>query len=218
MSEKIIVRGEGEARATPDRALVNVKVEGEGVERDAAYSEAGELARQVDEVLNNYADAIERTLTATLAVQPKTRWRKGETVRTGWHASRATVLEVMDFARLGELIADLVAAGGAVSGPFWQLDATSPVHGEARRLAAEDARRRGHDYAEALGLGITAIVWVAEPGLRKGHDAPMMRHAAASYASPTSAGAEDEIIDVTPDEMTVSASIEVAFSFESQPR
>ncbi len=54
MSEKIIVRGEGEARATPDRALVNVKADGEGVERDAAYSAAAEVARQVDEVLNNF--------------------------------------------------------------------------------------------------------------------------------------------------------------------
>lgn len=217
MSEEIIVRGEGQARAMPDRAWVNVNLEGEGVERDAAYGEVADLARHVDEVLNDYADTIERTLTATLAVQPKTRWRKGESVRTGWHASRATVLELVDFARLGELIADLVAAGGAISGPFWQLDLTSSVYREARRLAAQDARRRGDDYAEALGLGITAVVWVAEPGLRKGHDGPMMTQAAGSYASPASAGATDEIIDVTPDEMTVSASIEVAFSFESHP-
>ncbi len=198
----------------PDRAFVNVKLEAEGVERDVAYAEAAQLARHVDEVLNNYADSIERTLTATLAVQPKTRWRKGENVRTGWHATRGTVLEIVGFARLGELIGDLVAAGGAVSGPFWQLDPTSPAYGDARRLAAEDARRRGDDYAEALGLAITAVVWVAEPGLRKGHDGLMMSQAAGSYASPTSAGAVDEIIDVTPDEMTVSASIEVGFSFE----
>jgi hypothetical protein len=29
MSEEIIVRGQGQARAMPDRALVNVKLEGE---------------------------------------------------------------------------------------------------------------------------------------------------------------------------------------------
>src|ERR671919_1301343 len=105
MNGEIIVRGEGEARAMPDRAVVNVVVEGEGAARDVAYGEAAELAKRVDGVLNEYGDAIERTLTAGLVVQAKTRWHKGENVRTGWHARRTTVVDAVDFGRLGELIA-----------------------------------------------------------------------------------------------------------------
>lgn len=53
------------------------------------------------------------------------------------------------------------------SGRFWQLDPDNPVYTEARRLAAEDARRRADAYASALGLGIGAVEWLAEPGLRR---------------------------------------------------
>lgn len=45
---------------------------------------ASELATGVDEVLGRYQVEIDRATTAALVVQPKTRWRKGESVRTGW--------------------------------------------------------------------------------------------------------------------------------------
>ena len=160
-----------------------------------------------------FGAAIDRAATAGLVVHPKTRWKKGESVRTGWRASRATVLEVVDLGRLGDLMAELSAAGAAISGPAWHLDPTNPVHGHVRRLAAEDARRRAEVYAAALGLEIVAVAWVAEPGLRKdsdhqGFDVPTaMRMAAAPGPM-----AED-VINVTPAEMTVNASVEVGFAF-----
>ncbi len=212
---EIIVRGEGQARAMPDRAVLRAAVEGEGSSRDDAYGEAARLARSVDDVVSGFGAVIDRAATAALVVHPKTRWKKGESVRTGWRASRTTVLEVVDLGRLGDLIAELSVAGAAISGPAWQLDPTNPVHGHVRRLAAEDARRRAEEYAAVLGLEIVAVAWVAEPGLRKDADPPgfdlapaMMRAASASM---------DDVINVAPDEMTVSASVEVGFAFGPRP-
>ncbi len=128
MESEIIVRGEGQARALPDRAVLNVTVESEGADHDDAYRSASELATGVDEVLGRYQVAIDRATTAALVVQPKTRWRKGETVRTGWRASRSSVVDVVDLARLGDLVSELAAAGAAIAGPWWQLDPTNPVH------------------------------------------------------------------------------------------
>jgi uncharacterized protein len=214
MEAEIIVRGEGQARALPDRVLVTATVESEGGSRDEAYSATAELAKQVDEVLARHDGAIDRASTAALVVHPKTRWRKGEAVRTGWQASRTTVLDVVDFARLGDLIAELAAAGAAISGESWRLDPTNPAHGEARRLAADDARRRAHEYAEALGLTVQAVTWVAEPGLRKGDSGGGWHPVARNIAySPTAGGEDAEIIDVAPDEMVVSAAVEVGFTF-----
>ncbi len=141
----------------PDRAVVNVSVDADGNSREDAYGKAAPLAKGVDEVITSYQPAIDRSVTAALVVHPRTRWRKGENVRTGWQAVRTSVLEVSDFSRLGDLVAELVGPGGAVSGPFWQLDADSPANGQARRLAAEDARRRCEVYAEALGLSVSGI-------------------------------------------------------------
>ncbi|HEX8803162.1 MAG TPA: SIMPL domain-containing protein, partial [Acidimicrobiales bacterium] len=142
MDPEILVRGTGQARVLPDRALVRVTVDGEGGSREEAYRQAEGLAAQVDRVVAAHAGAVDRTVTTALSVQPKTRWRRGESVRTGWRASRTTSLDVTDFARLGDLFADLVGAGGAVAGPYWQVDPDNAVYDEARRRAGADARRR----------------------------------------------------------------------------
>ena len=151
----------------PDRALVRVTIEADGAARDDAYREAARLAGQVDAALAHRQAAVDRTITTSLVVHPKTRWKKGESVRTGWRASRTSVVEVVDFSVLGDLLAELAAAGAAVDGPTWQLDPTNPVHHEVRRLAAADARTRADAYAAALGLRVTGVAWVAEPGLRQ---------------------------------------------------
>ena len=200
----------------PDRALVRVEVEADGAARDDAYREAARLAGQVDAALAHRQTAVDRTITTSLVVHPKTRWRKGESVRTGWRASRNSVVEVVDFSVLGDLMAELAAAGAAVDGPTWQLDPTNPVHQDVRRLAAADARTRADAYAAALGLRVTGVAWVAEPGLRQpGQDnvgyAPMMRSAFAGGAPDQ----PEEVIDVTPDEITVDAAVDVAFTFST---
>lgn len=216
METQIIVRGTGQSRTLPDRAVLRVTVDGEGGSREQAYEMATPLARQVDEVVASYGEAVDRAMTGTLVVQPKTRWRRGETVRTGWRASRTSVVEFKDFTRLGNLVAELVGAGGEVHGPFWQLDPTNAAHAEARRLAAEDARRRADVYAAALGLRVDTVAWVAEPGLRVGETPhqPVARGITLAAAAERGAAA-DNVIDISPDEMTVEAAVEVGFAFSA---
>ena len=216
MTREIIVKGHGEARSIPDRAIVHVIVDAEGSSRDDAYRDAAESTNQVDRVIENRREAIARVTAAALVVHPKTRWRKGESVRTGWRASRSSVLEVTGFEQLGELIAELAAAGAATSGPSWQLDPGNAAHREARRLAAEDARRRADDYAEALGLIVEEVVWISEPGLRlsQGFDQPVRAFAAA--AAPRGALAGEEVVDVSPEEIATFAAVEVGFQLTSR--
>ena len=208
-----MVRGVGQARAMPDRALVRVQVEADGSSRDDAYREAARLANQVDAAVTARQAAIDRTITTSLVVHPKTRWKKGESVRTGWRASRTSVVEVADFAVLGDFLAELAAAGAAVDGPTWQLDPTNLVHREVRQIAAADARSRADSYTAALGLRVTGVAWVAEPGLRQGPDAGSYMPMAARMDMSRGGQPEQEIIDVTPDEMTVDAAVDVAFTF-----
>jgi uncharacterized protein YggE len=48
VDEVIVVRGTGQARAWPDRAVVRIVVEADAAGRDDAYREAARLAGQVD--------------------------------------------------------------------------------------------------------------------------------------------------------------------------
>jgi uncharacterized protein YggE len=195
----------------PDRAVVGVVVEGEGRSRAEAYDLAAARAAAVDEVLARHAGGVDRAVTTAVVVQPTTRWHKGESVRTGWTASRTTSVEVVDLSQLGDIVAELATDGSTISGPTWQLDPTNPVHTDARRLAAEDARRRADGYAAALGLRVTGVAWVAEPELRSPAPQPFRMAMAAPMAA--DAGPE-AVIAIVPDEMLVEAEVDVGFDFE----
>ncbi len=164
----MIVRGEAVRHAVADRAVITVRISAESADRDTAFRRAGELVTAVDAALEAGGDAIARTVTAALVVQPRTRWHDGEQQRTGWEAARVTTVEVVRLDELGSLLGSLVQAGAEIHGPRWEIDAAHPVHDEVRQAAAEDARRRAHAYSSALGVELGPLAWIAEPGLRIG--------------------------------------------------
>lgn len=208
---EILVRGEAEVRTMPDRATIRVTVDGDGESRDAAYEAAAQLAKSVDGVLDDARDALDRVTTTSMFVQPKTRWHKGEQQRTGWRAARTSVVEMTDLSLVGELLARVAGAGGAISGPSWELDPGHSAHDAARREAAEDARRRAETYSAALGLTINEVAWVSEPGMRLA-GVPIPAGGMALAGVRRSARAEeDEPMNVSPEEITVRCVIEVAF-------
>jgi uncharacterized protein len=214
MEREIVVRGTGEARTLPDLAGLRVEVSAEHRDQDQAYQGRTDLAAAVDAVLGEHADDISRSTIASLSVQPKLRWQHGKQVRDGWRASRTNIVEVSGLDALGPLMAGLVEAGAAVTGPEWSLAPTNPAHGEARRAAAEDARQRATAYAEALDVGLGPIAWIAEPGLRGGGPQPFepvarpMLAAAVRFAS---AEAEPPAEGLDAAELTVQAAVEVGF-------
>ena len=212
MEHEVVVRGQGEVKAMPDRATVRVMVDGTGSSRDEAYAEAARAAAAVDEVLRGQTDALGSVMTAALIVQPRTRWQNGEAVRTGWAASRTSILEVRALERLSDLLGHLAASGAAISNRSWELDAANEAHDQVRSRAGEDARRRAERYATSLGIKLGGIAWVAEPGLRIGgnHFSPDgVAFAAAPRAMAAGAGPP---IEVAPEEITLTASVEVGFA------
>ncbi|HEY6278114.1 MAG TPA: SIMPL domain-containing protein [Streptosporangiaceae bacterium] len=209
MAREVLVRGQGEASAMPDHAAVQVTVEADGDSQQDAYSQAAEIAAAVDAVLAAHSAAVSRTTTTSLVVHPRTRWKKGEEVRTGWRATRTSAVEVTDFGQLGVLMAELVDAGAAVAGVSWELSLSNPVHDEARQQAARQARAKAEAYAAALGLTLGPVAWIAEPGMRLRSDGPV---AASGFVLRSAAHAlADEPIDVSPGEITVQAAVEVGF-------
>lgn len=212
MEREILVEGAAEVRVPPDRAIVHATVDADGPDRDEAYRAAAAAAADVDAVLADHAAAIDRTTTAALLVQPLTRWRDGESLRTGWRATRQTALEVTDFERFGELLAALAAAEAALAGPTWRVDAANPAHHRVRREAAADARRRAVAYADGIGLAVGTVLWMAEPGLRAPEDGRPGRGAELMAAMAVPMAPDAPTIDVAPDELTIRAAVEVAFA------
>jgi uncharacterized protein YggE len=130
-------------------------------------------------------------------------------VQTGWRATRTTLVEVTGLDAIGRIMAGVAQAGAEVTGPRWSLVPENPAHEAARRAAAADARRRAEAYADALGLTLGPVAWVAEPGLRRpgpGEVYPMARGMALAAA-----GGPEAIEEVAPAEVTIEAAVEVGF-------
>jgi uncharacterized protein YggE len=206
---EIVVRGESEVLVMPDRATVQVVVDGNGASQEEAFEAAAALARAVDDVFDTHSGAFDRVQTTGLVVMPRTKWRKGENLRTGWRASRTSVAEIHALERAGELLALLAGAGGQLSGLTWEIDRGHEAFGEARQAAGRDARERAEQYAAALGVTLGGVAWIAEPGLRSAEARPYQMMAMASRAA---GGLQDDAMEVAPEEITVGATVEVGFT------
>jgi uncharacterized protein YggE len=218
MEREIVVRGTGEARALPDQASLRVEVTVDHKTPEEAHDARTKLATAVDDVLDRHAEAIGRTTIASLVVQPRTRWHRGEDTRSGWRASRTSFVDVVMLDALGQIMAGLVDAGAAVQGPQWSMAPTNPAHDQARAAAAEDAHRRAQSYAAALGLSVGPVAWVAEPGLRRPPQPPVpvdVEVAPMAAAAVVATDAEPE--PVTPAELTVRVDVEVGFTILDLP-
>ena len=173
MEREIVVRGTGEARALPDLASLRVEVTADHKSQDEAYEARADLAAKVDVVLPSTPTPSPARPWPSLWVQPRTRWhrRRGHPHRAGGPAarrsSRSSVLDA-----LGVIMSEAGRRRAApVTGPNWSMAPTNPAYDLARRAAAEDARHRAIAYAEALGLSLGDVAWVAEPGHALGHAA-----------------------------------------------
>jgi uncharacterized protein YggE len=213
MEREVIVRGSAEVRIPPDRALVHVTLDADGGSRDDAYRGAARTAAAVDAIFEQHASETDRIVTTALAVQPLTRWRKGELIRTGWRATRRSTVEVVEFGGLGALLADLVGAGATIGGPDWVVDDTNDAVDRVRVLAAEDARRRAEAYVGGLGIALGSIRWIAEPGLRTtSTEPPVVRMQMAAAGGARAFAVEEEpVIEVEPADSIIAASVEVSF-------
>ena len=193
----------------PDLASVQVSVDGEGQSRAEAYQSAAATAAAVDGVLSDFEPAIDRITTAALSVQPKTRWWKGETQRTGWQAYRVSVVEIKDTSRVGELLNALAGAGASISGLAWTVAPANESFALARQRAGEDARARAEQYARALSITLGPVAWASEPGLRATGQVDWMSASAGPQLA--AAGAAEEPILINPEEVTIRAALEVAY-------
>ena len=204
----VVVRGDGQASAMPDLAVVWLTVEADADSGQEAYARASVACEAVDAVLADHADAIERLMTASLVLAPLSRYRQGA---WGYRARRTTSLDVTNFDALGRLLAQVVDAGGTPDGLSWQLRPSNPVFDEARCRAAEQARAKAETYASALGLHLGQVVWIADPGIQSAVT-PTRPGRPERYLGPAVPLAADMPMEVSSGPMTVSAALEVGFS------
>jgi uncharacterized protein YggE len=166
----VTVRGIGITRVRPDGVRIGLTVHHRAEAADEALAEAARKAESLVDLLREFGIEKGRWVTAWLGLQEWTEWEESSRREThrGYIASSRVEVSLPDTASVGKLLAEATARVEAtVDGPRWEVAPDNPAHGEARRRAMADARRRAETYAEAAGLELGPIVEVAEVGAER---------------------------------------------------
>lgn len=219
MDEPLVsVRGEAHLEVDPETARLNVVARARDKHRDDTLRRVDERQRAVLTLVESYGDAVDRVETRGVRIAPEFKDDRPTERVVGYEAYVANTVVVVDFTRLGDLVArlselDLVE----VNGPWWALRPDSPVHREARVTAVREAVRRARDYAEALGTRLTGVVELADVGLLTSRDREGFAPAAPAGAMPMAAmslrgGPEPVVVlDLEPVRQNVLAAVEARF-------
>jgi hypothetical protein len=190
-SPTVAVRGQATIEAQPELAVLTLTIEAHGHDRRSAMDLLTQRARSVADVVDRFETGLERSETSRLHVYPELDNRRTEKVRR-YVGRSSTSLTVHDFGMLSDL---LIAASSidlvAIDGPWWRLRPTSDVYRQARLAAAEDAKTRARDYAEAFGARIVGLIEIADLGMSQQQAQPQPAGGALlSMAAARDGGAE----------------------------
>ncbi|MEV5487243.1 SIMPL domain-containing protein [Streptomyces bobili] len=210
----LVVRGESAFEAEPDLARLGIGVTARGRDRRTTLDDLTRRNTEVLELVRSYGEAVTDLSTGAVSVTPELgEHGRGERVRS--HHGRVHITaELTDFTALGELttrLADLDLT--RIDGPWWELRPDSPAHREVRQRAVRDAVRRAHEYAEALGTSVAALIELADLGTESMAGRP--RPGFGRRAFRMSAATEDappEPLDLEPQRIRLRAEVKAQFT------
>lgn len=146
---QLSVSGEGEARAKPDRAMINVGVQSRAATAAAAAAENARKQNAVLDTLRKLGYTPEQLTTANYSVSPEMQYdQQGQRPRViGYVVSNTVRVDVRQLEQAGAVI-DAALARGAneIHGLNFYLSDPGP----SRRAAIADAVARARADAEAL--------------------------------------------------------------------
>lgn len=218
MSEvTVTVRGEHEARVSPERATISVSVRTEGPERAAVVDTVMRLAEPVRASITERSDAgtVVDWTSKRLSVRADRPWNaEGKRLAPIYSASIDLSATFTEAADLSVWVSDVSAWDGVELGWVdWHLTAETRtrVESEVAAAAVGVAVARATAYANALGLHEVTPKEIADVGLiSSGQPNPapamMMKARGAAFA-----GDSAPAMDYEPEEIVVSATVEARF-------
>ena len=200
----IEVSGNGEAKVTPDRALVYLGVQTKGKTAAIAGQENARLATAILEAVRAAGISREQIGTMNYTVNPSYRYypdgRKPEL--TGYDASNTVRVEVRNLDLVGKVIdASLGAGANTISGITFFASQLQATKHEALGQATTDARQSADAMAKAAGGTLGALISLTSQ--MADTPRPYVMQAMAMRAK----GAEDSTPVVAPTEQTVTATV-----------
>ena len=205
---RLTVTGEGEARAAPDLATIQLGVTTQAPSAAEAMRQNSTQQTAVIDALAGAGIEAADVQTSGLNLNPVMDYAEGRAPSvTGYQATNMVTVRVRDVARLGEVLDAIVVAGAnEINGISFIRDDASASEDEARRAAVTDARHKAEVLAEAAGLTLGPVLMLRDTPAMEG-PRPMMMEARA---------ASDAKVPIAPGEVALNAMVEMQFALTGQ--
>lgn len=210
-SNTVYVGADGKFEAAPDTAVIQMNVSVQDNSSQAAYERASKEVDQVRQVLRaNGIDPKGATI-GFFSVQPVYDWKPKQHV-AGYRVSSDVTLKLKDFSKIGPITQQLADANVSES---QTLNYALENIDEAKNHAVEDAYRRARNHAEALarasGRTLGELSYASVDTFEQPH---IIRPMARAMAAVATAGAPPPTEEFTPQNVTVTAHVNVLFNLK----
>ncbi|KAF7197360.1 hypothetical protein HII31_01170 [Pseudocercospora fuligena] len=215
------VEGNAEIPLPADRAIINVLVKSEGLNKSAVSDEALTAAKHIEKILREMSPAEAKAAsplahwskTSLSATSYRPRNDEGELQPRQYKSSITFDIRFKEFKALGAFGTRISSVPNVeVRDIEWVLtEETQALHrSRLRKMAARDAMEIAKDYCDALGCGSPRPVNLEVDGYRS-------RGNRYHMASQELGGGEDDssvVLEFTPQEVKMDMGVEVTFHAE----
>jgi uncharacterized protein YggE len=183
----VVVIGEGQVTAVPDRAWISIGAESRAPSPLEAQRRNTELMRPVQEKLRAAGLPAEAIRTTGYDVQYEWDFVNGKRVGRGYVARNTIEIRIDMIDRVGEYLEIAVGSGAtSLNGIRFDMKDQAKLEREALRLAVADARAKADAAAAGAGRTIDRVVRIDEQGgVTPPVPMPYLRAAAQSAAADT---------------------------------
>jgi uncharacterized protein YggE len=212
----IWVTGIGEITVKPDLALLSIGVEGRATTVAEARDKAAVSMQAVIDAAKANGVAANDISTQYFSIYPEYRYVEvrnpdgsyGKQELVGYVVNNTAQVKIRNIEDVGKVIDATAIAGGdlvRVNNVQFTVDDTTKYAAQMRQLAVKDAVAKASVYAQALNVKVGSVTYLAELSSQ----APIVHKELGMARDAVAAGITTQI---SPDTMTLSTSIQIAFS------
>lgn len=187
----LTLTAQGSVKSAPDEATLSVGVRTDAPDAAGALADNARRMTEVFAALRRAGVAEKDVQTSGVSLQPSYEYPQGQPQKlVGYTAINTVAVQVLDLARLGDVIDSAVASGSnQLGGVSFGLRDPTAAEDAARAEAVRTLAARAGLYAKAAGLRVLRLRALTETGGEiQGPVRPMMLQAARAVATPVSAG------------------------------
>ena len=155
----ISIYGEGRIFVKPDIGRINLGVTSEAKTVDAAQQEATEISNRIYAAIKGEGVEEKDIKTTNYSIAPIYNYPDGIQKLRGYQVSQNFEVKIRNLSNSGKIISVATAAGAnQVGGLSFTTEDPAALTAEARAKAIEDAKKKGNELAQKLGLKLGRII------------------------------------------------------------